>query len=47
MEDKSFGRKTNEDREDGNNQAEPDEYLEEGAQIILSYNSASHGQIKY
>lgn len=44
VENESFGQKADEDREKGNNQAEPDEYFEEGAQVILGNNSASHGQ---
>ena len=40
----SFGRKANEDREERNNQAKPDQYIQEGAHVVLGNSSASHGE---
>ena len=40
----SFGRKANEDREEGNRQAEPNEYVQKGAQVVLGNSHASHGE---
>ena len=45
MEDISFGQNANEDGEEGNNQAEPGEYLHEGALDVLCNDSASHNQM--
>lgn len=42
MEHVSFGHDANKDREDGDNQAEPDEYLQERTQIVLGDSDASH-----
>lgn len=40
----SFGREANKDREEGNSQAEPDEDFQEGAQVVLGNSQASHGE---
>ena len=42
-EDIPFGDKPNQDRQEGNGQTEPDEYFQEGAQVILSNKNTSHG----
>ncbi len=44
MEDISFGRKANEDRDKRNNQAKPDEYLQEGAHVVFGNSNTSHGE---
>lgn len=44
MKDISFGRKANEDREEGNSQTEPDEYFQEGTQVVRGNRRASHGE---
>ena len=44
MDDVSFGRKANEDREEGDHQEIPDEYCQQRAHVVLRNGSASHGE---
>ena len=43
MEDVSFGHKANEDRDKREGQAEPDEYFQERAHVVLGNSNVSHG----